>query len=290
MSTEQKITKGRIRSSYIATVVSITLVLFALGLLSLLVLHSREISKHVKENIGFMLILKKDVKDVEVLEIQKTLDAEPYVKATNYIDKDQAAEIMTEELGEDFITVLGDNPLHASLEVKLDAAYANEDSLQWIEQEIIQSGLVHEVSYRKDLVHIMNKRINHISLWMLAVTGLFTLIALVLINSSIRLAIYGKRFVIKTMQLVGAKSSFIRRPFVIQGILHGILSALLAIFSLLGILFFARTKVPELKEFQHFELYGATFLFILAFGILLSWLSTSMAVSKYLRIQTKQLY
>lgn len=289
-STEKKITRGKLRSSYIATVVSITLVLFTLGFLSLVLLHGREISNYVKENIGFTIVLKQDVKDVDVVEIQKTLDAEKYVKGTHLINKEEAAGILQKDLGEDFIDLLGYNPLHTTIDVKLNADYANQDSLAWIEQKIMNTGHVREVFYQKDLVQIMNKRLKQITFWMLVVSGLLLLISIVLINSSIRLAIYSKRFLIKTMQLVGARHSFIRRPFVIQGIFNGLLSAMLAIAGLIGLLYFARLRIEELREFSHFELYGATFLFIIVMGVLISWLSTTMAVRKYLRLQTRELY
>src|SRR6056297_1571436 len=225
---EPAVTKRRLRSSYL-TSISITLVLFMLGVLGLLILNAQRLSEYVKENIGFSIILKENVKEVDVILLQKTLDAAEYVKSTKYITKEQAAKELQEELGENFIDFLGYNPLLASIEVHLYADYANPDSIKIIEQDFQQYELIKEVFYQKSLVSLVNENIRKISFIILVFSGLLFLIAIALINNTIRLSVYSKRFIINTMQLVGATRGFIRRPFLFRSVWQGIVAALLAI-------------------------------------------------------------
>tara|TARA_R110000782_G_scaffold267159_1_gene362283 strand:- start:14999 stop:15874 length:876 start_codon:yes stop_codon:yes gene_type:complete len=286
----QSHTKRRLISSYFTTIISISLVLFMLGILGLILLNTQQISNHVKENIGFSIILKGEIKDVDINQIKKTLDAETYVKATHFIHPDSAAADLKRDLGEDFISFLGYNPLLPSIDVKLNADYANTDSLSIIEADLLNNPNIKEVIYQKDLVSLVNQNVKKISFYMLAFSGLLLIIATALINNTIRLSIYSKRFLIKTMQLVGARHSFIRRPFVLQGIGNGIVSAFIAISLIIVVLYYFQQQYPELIDFRNFELYGALFLIMIVLGILISWISTNLAVRKYLRIQTGDLY
>lgn len=286
----QSHTKRRLISSYFTTIISISLVLFMLGILGLILLNTQQISNHVKENIGFSIILKNGIKDVDINQIKKTLDAENYVKETHFIHPDSAAAELQRDLGEDFISFLGYNPLLPSIDVKLNADYANTDSLSIIEADLLNNTNIKEVIYQKDLVSLVNQNVKKISLYMLAFSGLLLFIATALINNTIRLSIYSKRFLIKTMQLVGARHSFIRRPFVLQGIGNGIVSAFIAISLIIVVLYYLQQQYPELIDFRNFELYGALFLIMIILGILISWISTNLAVRKYLRIQTGDLY
>ncbi|KJS05643.1 MAG: cell division protein FtsX [Flavobacteriales bacterium BRH_c54] len=286
----QSHTKRRLISSYFTTIISISLVLFMLGILGLILLNTQQISNHVKENIGFSIILKGEIKDVDINQIKKTLDAETYVKATHFIHPDSAAADLKRDLGEDFISFLGYNPLLPSIDVKLNADYANTDSLSIIEADLLNNPNIKEVIYQKDLVSLVNQNVKKISFYMLAFSGLLLFIATALINNTIRLSIYSKRFLIKTMQLVGARHSFIRRPFVLQGIGNGIVSAFIAISLIIVVLYYFQQQYPELIDFRNFELYGALFLIMIILGILISWISTNLAVRKYLRIQTGDLY
>ncbi|MBQ20054.1 MAG: permease-like cell division protein FtsX [Vicingaceae bacterium] len=286
----QSHTKRRLISSYFTTIISISLVLFMLGILGLILLNTQQISNHVKENIGFSIILKGEIKDVDINQIKKTLDAETYVKATHFIHPDSAAADLKRDLGEDFISFLGYNPLLPSIDVKLNADYANTDSLSIIEADLLNNPNIKEVIYQKDLVSLVNQNVKKISFYMLAFSGLLLFIATALINNTIRLSIYSKRFLIKTMQLVGARHSFIRRPFVLQGIGNGIVSAFIAISLIIVVLYYFQQQYPELIDFRNFELYGALFLIMIVLGILISWISTNLAVRKYLRIQTGDLY
>ncbi len=287
---EDRFNRRRLQTSYFTVVVSISLVLFMLGLLGLIALQAKKLSDHVKENIGFSVILNEDVKEVEVARLQKSLDASRYVKATEYIDRDRAAEELKEDLGEDFIDFLGYNPLLASLDVHLDAAYANPDSLQWIEKELIQNPKVKEVFYQKNLVALVNENIRKISLVLLGFSVLLLIIAIALINNSIRLAIYSKRFIIRSMQLVGATKGFIRRPFIYRGIMNGVYGAILAIGFLSAIIYFAQQEFPALFDISDQQLFLSLFGIVLLLGVIITWISTHVVVGKYLRIKTDKLY
>ena len=261
-----------------------------LGLLGIIILNTRQLSNNVKENIGFQVILNDSVKDVDVAKMQKTLDASVYVKSTEFITKEEAAARLQKDLGEDFIDFLGFNPLLSSINVHLKAEYANADSLAWIEKDMLETKLVKEVIYQKSLVSIINENVQKISLVILGFSSLLMIIALALINNTIRLSIYSKRFIIKTMQLVGATQGFIRRPFVLNGIKHGIYGAIIAILMLIGVLYFAQKQMPELAELQDQNMLATLFGLVIILGILISWISTSLAVRKYLRLKSDELY
>lgn len=285
-----KQTVKRLRTSYLTTIISISLVLFMLGILGLVLLNANQISNHVKENYGFSIILKKDIKQVDIARIKKELDAEPFAKSTEYIDPEKAAQEYQEAIGEDFVKFIGDNPLKPSIEVKLNAAYANSDSLAIIESELTENSNIHEVFYKPNLINEVNQNMKNISFYLLIFSGLLLIIAMALINNTIRLSIYSKRFVIKTMQLVGARHSFIRRPFVMTGIGNGLVAAFIAIGLIITLLYYLQQEFPEIINFKDVELYGALFLIVVILGIIISWISTNLAVRKYLRIETGDLY
>lgn len=282
----------RYGSTNISTIVGMSLVLFVLGLLGLILLNAKMLSDYAKENIGFAIYLNKNVKEADVIQLKKTLDAEIWVKSTQYIDEERAVEILKEHLGEeeDFMDFLEYNPLLASIDIKLNPEYAHLDSLNIFESRLLDNPQIHEVDIRKDLAVLINENVRKISLLLLGFTGLLLIIAIGLINNTIRLTIYSQRFLIKTMQLVGATHGFIRRPFVVKGIVNGIISALLAILFLYGVFYLTQQNLPELIDLQNIELYLSLFSIVMMLGILISWFSTSLAVSKYLRAQTGDLY
>ncbi len=287
---EEKFQKKRLRSSYFTVIVSISLVLFMLGLQGLILLQAQKLSNYVKENIGFTVILKDEVKDVDVARLQKSLDASRFVKSTEFVDKEEAAKELQADLGEDFVQFLGYNPLLASIDVHLDAGYANTDSLKWIEADLMQNPKVKEVFYQKNLVALVNENIRKISIVLVAFSTLLLIIAVALINNSIRLAIYSRRFIIRSMQLVGATQGFIRRPFVWRGILNGVYGAIIAIGFLSGIIYYAQQEFPELIELEDQQIFLSLFGIVLLLGVLITWMSTGLAVRKYLRIKTDKLY
>jgi len=289
-SQEEKYNKRRLKSSYITTVVSISLVLFMLGLLGLIVLHAGKLSDYVKENIGFSIIMKDNVKEAGIIQLQKSLDKTPYVKSTNYITKEQAANEFSKELGEDFTEFLGYNPLLPTIEVRFKADYANNDSLSIIKDKILANSNVKEVWYQESLVDLVNKNVKRIGIIILGFSVLLLIIAIALINNTIRLSVYSKRFLIRSMQLVGATRAFISKPFILRGMVQGMIGAFIAILLLAGIIYLSRREVPELVDLQNPEMFLSLFAFVLILGIVISWLSNYFAVRKYIKIKTEKLY
>lgn len=287
---EANITKRRLRSSYITSIISISLVLFLLGMLGLLVLNAKRLSVYVKENIGFSVILKENVKEVDIILLQKSLDAAEFVKSTKYITKEEAANELQKDLGEDFVEFLGFNPLLATIEVNLYAEYANQDSIEVIEQNFKQYDQIKEVFYQKSLVSLVNENIRKISIIILVFSGLLFLVAITLINSTIRLSVYSKRFIINTMQLVGATRGFIRRPFLFKSAGNGVIAALIAIGFLSGVLYLVQQEFREVVNFRDVEIVGSLFIGVLIIGIIINWISTFFAVTKYLRMKVDKLY
>jgi cell division transport system permease protein len=287
---EGRTTSRKLRSSYATTVVSISLVLFLLSLLGLLVLNTKKLGDFVKENIGFSVILKEKTREADIIQIQRTFDASVFVKETRYITPEQAAAELQEQLGENFLDFLGFNPLLPSIDLKLNAAYANPDSIAMIEKEFLNHPQVKEVYYQESLVHLVNDNVRNLSLIILVFSAFLFFISIALFNNTIRLLFYSKRFIIKTMLLVGATSSFIRRPFVFSGILHGLIGSLVATLMLFIVVYFAQREMPDIIGFTDYGTLGVLLLIIFGIGILLSWLSTLFAVNKYLRIDQDRLY
>lgn len=291
-SKEEKYYRKRVNSSYITSVISITLVLFTLGFLGLIVLHANNLSNYIKENIGFEIIMKPGTREVDIVYAQKMLDAKEYVKSTEYITKEEASKRLSEILGEDFVEFLGEeeNPLLPSIDARFNAAWANNDSLTIIEQTILQNENVKEVYYQKSLVHLINNNIKKISFILLGFSLLLLFIAIALINNTIRLAVYSKRLLIRSMQLVGATQGFIRKPFVLRGIVQGVLSALIALFLLTGIMATLQQNIPELSLITSKQIMLILYGSVLVLGVLVSGFSTLFAVSKYLNLRPDKLY
>ena len=287
---EEKSTQRRLTSSMITSIMSMTLVLFMAGLLGLIVLHTQRLSDYVKENIGFSVIINENVKEAEVIQLKKVLDAAPYVKTTEYITKEKAAQDLSKDLGEDFIKFLGYNPLLPAIDIRLKAEYANNTSMESIEKDLLKNKSIKEVYYQKSLVDLVNQNVNKISLIILVFSVLLLIIAIALINNTIRLSVFSKRFLIRSMQLVGANQRFIRKPFILRGISSGLLSTVLALVLLASVIYFANKQIPELISLQNIDMYLMLSGFVLILGFLLSYLSTFLAVRKYLRVKTDHLY
>jgi cell division transport system permease protein len=261
-----------------------------LGLIGMIVLHARYLSNYVKENIGFSIMIKNDVKETEILEFQQFLNAKAYVKSSQYITKEQAAASLKNDLGEDFIGFLDYNPLLASIEIKFKADYAVADSLSWMEKGIMNNKIIKEIFYQKDLVSLVNENVRKITIILLGFCGLLLLIAIALINNTIRLSVYSRRFLIKTMQLVGATQGFIQKPFLRKSFWHGILSGIFAIGLLLLVIYWVQKQLPELYILSDFKILGILFSSIVIAGVLFSAASTWFAVRKHLRQTTDELY
>lgn len=287
---EEKYTRRRLKGSYLTTVVSITLVLFMLGLLGFILLHTKKLSDYVKENIGFSIIMKENVKEAGIIQLQKILDATAYVKSTKYITKEEAARQFKEELGEDFTSFLGYNPLLPTIEVRFLADYANNDSLTIIKEKILANNNVKEVWYQESLVDVVNSNVRKIGVIILGFSLLLLVISVALINNTIRLSVYSKRFLIRSMLLVGATRRFISKPFILRGIVQGIIGAFAAIVLLAGLIYLSIREVPELVNLQEIDLYLSLFGIVILLGIILTWLSNYFAVRKYIRVKSDYLY
>jgi cell division transport system permease protein len=287
---EEKYTRRRLASSYITTVVSISLVLFLLGTVGLVLLYSQKLSQHVKENLGMSVTIREGVRESEVLKLQKRLDAMPWVKSTRYITAEQAAREMEQDLGEDFVEFLGFNPLLPSIEVKMHADWANMDSIPALEKKIAAQPDVKEVQYQKSLINLVNDNVKRISVVLTGFSILLMVIAFALINNTIRLAVYSRRFLIRTMLLVGATQLYISRPFLLRGVMQGIFGATVAIGLLSALLWYGNAELPELINLAELNLYLLLFAMVLILGITLTWISNLFAVRKFLRIDPDKLY
>lgn len=282
--------KRRLISSYFSVVISIALVLFLLGLLGMLVLNAKTISDNFKERVVMTIYLNNSAKKVEINQLEKSLALSNYVKSTKYVSKEDAADFMKGEYGEDFLDDVGYNPLQNSIDVNLKAEFVTAHNLDSISQAILNKKFVEEVRYDKDLVSIMNSNVKRISFWILIISALFSLIAVLLINSSIRLAVYSKRFIIKTMQMVGATKQFIRRPFIWKSVRLGIIGSILALIGMAIVFYYLNKTFPELELLSNPVLISLLFVGIFALGIIITWISTYFATQRFLNLKTDDLY
>ena len=282
--------KRKLISSYFSVVLSIGLVLFLLGVLGLLVLNTKKMADHFKEQIAISIFLKESAKEVEVNQLQKSLAMAEYVKSATYVSKEEAAKLHSEEIGENFMDFLGYNPLKNSIDVKLNADFVSPEKIEEIAADLSAKGYVDEVGYDKPLVGLLNDNVKKISFWILVASAVLTFIAVLLINSSIRLSIYAKGFIIKTMQMVGATKTFIRRPFIWTNIKLGMLGALLAMLALAGFLYYLDTAFPELNLLGDPAVLVILFVGVFVLGILISFISTFFATQRFLNLRTDELY
>ena len=271
-------------------VISMSLVLFVLGVLGFLLINANRLSNHVKQNIGFSVMIKEGVKDVDIMQLQKLIDSKAYSLESDWVTKEDAAKGLQEQLGEDFIAFLGYNPLLESIDIKLKASYANPDSLLILQQQLTKNDLIHEVFYQKDLVEKINKNIRKMSIFLLSFCILLFILSFTLINNTIRLTVYSKRFLIRTMKLVGATNKFIKGPFLSDSIYNGVYSSLVAICMLLTVFQLLQSDMPDFLNIQDFKSMGIIFACIFVAGILFTWLSTFFALRKYLRIKESEIY
>lgn len=275
---------------YISTVISIALVLLMAGLLGLILVHARNLSNHIKENIVLNIILDENTDEKTALKLQEELNENDHVLSTHYISKELAARNLQQDLGEDFLEFLGYNPLSGSIDVHLKAEYAQKDSIQNFITATSTNKEITEIIYQESLLDLINKNIRIIGLVILAFAAILLIIAVALINNTIRLSIYSQRFLIKSMQMVGATKGFIRKPFLGYGILHGLLGAIIAIALLILVLYLGQQQIPELILLENYFEFALIFIGVILVGILISGFSTYFAVSKYLRLRMTDLY
>jgi cell division transport system permease protein len=287
---ENGLSKSKLRSSYITLVISVSLVLFLLGVLGFVLINARELSDYFRESLSFSVWLQDDSKEADIRMLQKDLDAKNYVKSTEYVSKEEAAVKMKEDLGEDFINYLGDNPLPPTIDVYLFAGYTSPDSVAKIEKYVLSYPFVKEIYYEESLLFLINENVNKISIFLLVLSSFLFLIALTIINNTIRLSIYSRRFIIRTMQLVGATRSFIRRPFILQSALQGLIAALVAMCLLMGLLYMIEKEFFIMFTFESTKLLILLGAFIIITGVLINIISTFFSVNRYLSISEDKLY
>jgi cell division transport system permease protein len=278
------------KTIYISTIFSIALVLLMLGMLGLILVHAKNLSNYVKENIVLNIIVDEGAKETDILAFQKELNSEASIKQTQYVNKEVAQHNLTKDLGEDFVNFLGYNPLLSTIDVYLKADYANNQNIDALRKKIEKNPIVKEVVYQSSLIDMVNKNISTISLIVLGFAIILLVIAVALINNTIRLAIFSQRFLIKSMQLVGATKNFIRKPFILMAALHGIIASFIAIIILLGLLIYAQKELGEIKILENYTEFGFVFVALLVIGIFITSISTWFAVSRYLRLKLYDLY
>lgn len=282
--------RRKARRSSLTAVISITLVLFLLGLFGVLVMNAKMLSDYVKENLEVQVFINEDADPKQINDLAKQLRANPNVKKLEYISEEDAVEILTNDLGENFVDFLGYNPLLASFTLTVDAQYANTDSLERVKKSLLKNPIVKEVFYQAGVLDLLNKNIRTIA----AIVGVFSLLLLLititLINNSIRLSLYSQRFLIKSMQLVGATSWFIKKPYLIKSLLMGLISVVVSSLLLFAVVAAGDKQLPELAALRDQMLTVYIGIGLLALGLIISFLSTWIAINRYLRYKIDELY
>jgi len=281
---EEKYQKRRLRNSYITSVITITLVLFLLGIQGVILIHAHKLSRYVLENIIVTAVLEDHAEEADIARLQRQLEFTSSVKSTEFISRDEAARILTAELGEDFVAFIGHNPLPATIEIRLRAAYANEDSIAVLTEQLLRVSEVQDVFYQTNLVQLINDNIRRISLILLSISAIILLIAIALINNTIRLSVYSKRLLIKSMQLVGATQGFIRKPFIMRGLWQGLIGAFLSSIFIGVLLYRLQRYAPEIVSISELNWYLLLLAGIFAVAIIFTWLSSYFAVRRFLKM------
>jgi cell division transport system permease protein len=289
-SSFDKFQKRRLISSYFSVVLSVFLVLFLLGILGFFIINSKKLADDFKEEIAMTVFFKKEANDTILKAFGQELKTTKFAKSFVYVSKEQAAKEHTDIIGEDFVTFLGENPLQNSYDIHLKADYVIKDSIVKIESRLRKNAMISDIVYDKQLINLVNDNIKKVSMWILIISAFLTFIAVLLINSSLRLSIHSNRFIIKTMQMVGATKSFIRKPFVMRSIKLGMIGAGLAILALIGVLVYLETSFPNLGILDDKLLIGLVLITVFGLGILITWLSTYFATQRFLNLRTDDLY
>ncbi len=289
-SSFDKFQKRRLISSYFSVVLSIFLVLFLLGILGFFIINSKKLADDFKEKIAMTVFFKNDANDSIMKAFKEELKTASFAKSFVFVSKEMAAKQHTDIIGEDFMTFLGTNPLQNSFDINLKADYVVKDSIAKIESRLRKNAMVSDIIYDKQLVDLVNNNIKKVSLWILIISGFLTVIAVLLINSSLRLSIYSNRFIIKTMQMVGATKAFIRKPFVMRSVKLGMIGAGLAIIALIGVLTYIQVNFPDLGIIDDKLLIGLVLLIVFGIGVLITWISTYFATQRFLNLRTDDLY
>lgn len=286
----EKYQRRRLISSYFSVVISIGLVLFLLGLLGILIINTQKVADHFKEQIALTVYLKDSAKEIEIDQLQKRLALANYTKSTEFISKEKAAKQYSREIGEEFMQFLGYNPLQNHIDIYFNADYVSQVKIAEISRDIEDNEFVDNTIYDKPLIALLNENIKRLSFWVLAVSAIFTFIAVLLINSSIRLSIYSKRFIIKTMQMVGATKGFIRKPFIWKSLKLGFIGIVLSLIGISVILYYLDQSFIELSLLDNYLNIAMVYAAVLVIGLFITWLSTYFATQRFLNLKTDELY
>ena len=289
-NSDNRIMRRRLRNAYLSSVISISLVLLLVGVASMLLVNAKSVSDYFKENMQISVLMKQTVSDEDALEYKEQLDSERYIKSTTFVSKEQGRKELADQLGEDFLDVFETSPIPVSIDVTLEAAYVSSDSLEVVRAEIAGSSLVEEVVYQRSLVDALNANLSRISMVLGVFIVLLLFISFVLINNTVRLSVFARRFTIHTMKLVGATRSFIRAPFLLQSAFQGVFAAFLAIIALLGLMFLMRSSFAQLFEIFRLELLLLVMGIVLVSGLVICLLSTYFVVNKLISVRKDELY
>jgi len=286
----EKFQKWRLISSYFSVILSIFLVLFLLGSLGMFVINAEKISNTFKENIPMTIFFKDAISDEDLEKLQVEIQTQDYLKDVTFVHKDSAAEEHQKTLGENFVHFLGYNPLQHSFDIHLHGAYVQKDSIKNIELTFKENPLVEDVIYDQELVSLVNDNVERVTSWVLIISAAFALISMLLINSSLRLSVYSNRFIIKTMQMVGATKSFIRRPFILRSINLGLIGSVLAAIAVLLLTYYVDKQLPTLELMSDYRALGIVIAGIFIVGIIITWISTYFATQRFLNLKSDDLY
>lgn len=283
---EEKFNKRRLITTYFSVVVSISLVLFLTGILGILLINSKKVADHFKEQIVMTIYVKDSAKEIELKQLQKTLRLNAATKRVIYVSKEEASKRHANEIGEDFMEFLGYNPLLNSIDVYFKATFLNPAMVSKLSKDIALYSYVNEVVYDRPLIELLDQNIKKITFWMLLASSLFIFVAVLLINSSIRLSIYSKRLIIKTMQLVGATKSFIRRPFIKTHLLMSTLGSMVAMSGMAVVIYEMQKRFPELQVFENPTALLLVFVGVFLLGLGITMISTFFATQRYLNLKS----
>ena len=287
---DNRMMRRRLMNAYLSSVISISLVLLLVGVASMLLVNAKGVSDYFKENMQISVMMKQNVTDEAAMEYKEVLDGERYIKSTSFISKEQGQKELAEQLGEDFLDVFETSPIPVSIDVTLEADYVSSDSLEVVRAEIAESPLVEEVVYQRSLVDALNANLSRISLILSIFIALLLFISFVLINNTVRLSVYARRFTIHTMKLVGATRPFIRAPFLVQSVFQGLFASFLAIIVLLGLMFLMRSEFAQLFEIFRMELLLLVMGIVVAAGLAICLISTYFVVNKLISLRKDELY
>ena len=287
---ENKIMRRRLRNAYLSAVISISLVLLLVGVASLLLVNAKGVSDYFKENMQVSVMMKQSVEEVDALVYKEELDRRDFIRSSVFVSREQGRQEMEQLLGDDFLNVFETAPIPLSLDITLNAEYVSADSIEVVKTYIMESPLVEEVVYQRSLIDALNANLSRISMVLGVFIALLLFISFVLINNTVRLTVFARRFTIHTMKLVGATRSFIRAPFLVQSLVQGMLAACIAVGVLGGGLYFISREFEQLFDVFRMEMLVVVAGIVLVSGVVICLISTVLVVNKLLSLHKDELY